>query len=380
MGSIDARVREGLWMVAPGKPREGNGPLRQSRLNAAKRAFTTRRVDASLVHGRISDGVPAPGDIVLAAIASVGKHTRLESTQGRRMHLYEGDEIIVAYGNRYAPDQFEAIVPNGLQECDLVAGGGLASHVVSRHSSVGRPTKIKPIGLLTDKHGQVLNLAHFALPERNIDDNRPRVIAVAGTSMNAGKTTAASSLIHGLTKAGLHVTASKATGTGSGLDLWSLQDAGAGFVLDFTDMGHASTAGLAIDRLERTVLSLIAHCTESSPDVIVVELADGLFQRETGALLESTNFRQAIDGIVFASGDAMGAVTGKEWLERRGHRVLALSGQLSASPLASTEAEAATGLSVYTKAQLRDSELAPQLAFSAEMNGSAMVLNAAAVR
>jgi len=45
---------------------------------------------------------------------------------GRRQTLFEGDEIIVAYANRHAPDQFEAEVPDSLSDCHLVASGGVA--------------------------------------------------------------------------------------------------------------------------------------------------------------------------------------------------------------------------------------------------------------
>lgn len=340
--------------------------LWRSRLQAAKCAFTTRRVEFPQPVGLLRSAMPAAGDLLLASVVSVGQHTRLESVHGRRMHLYEGDEIVVAFGARYAPDQFEAIVPDDLGPCDLVASGGVAAKVISRHASVRRATRIAPIGLLSDKFGDAVNLSRFALAERAVPQERPRVVAIAGSSMNAGKTTTASSLIHGLTRAGLKVEAAKLTGTGSGPDVWSMLDAGARTVLDFTDMGHASTAGLGLDVIERSALSLIGHCCTKGADVVVLELADGLFQRETSALLESRAFQSAVDGIVFASGDALGALAGKEWLERRGHRILALSGQLSASPLASREAECALGLRVFTKSALCDAEVAPQIAFGAD--------------
>lgn len=336
------------------------------RLQFAKRAFTTRRAEFPRLVGLLRSASPKAGDMVLASVLSVGQHTRLESLQGRRMHLYEGDEIVVAYGERYAPDQFEATIPQDLSPCDLVASGGVAAQMISRHPSIRRPTRIDPIGLLSNDVGTPINLSQFALPDRGLPTSRPRIVAVVGSSMNAGKTTTASSLIHGLTRAGLKVEAAKLTGTGSGPDVWSMLDAGARTVLDFTDMGHASTAGLGFDVVERTALSLIAHCCAKAPDIVVLELADGLLQRETSALLEVEAFRYAVDGFIFASGDALGALAGKEWLERRGHRLLGISGQLSASPLARREAERALGLRVFTKAALCDPETAPQLAFAAD--------------
>lgn len=351
--------------------REQSGPalpkgrvLREGRRAAAKRAFTTRRVDLDLATRLRSDLRPRAGDLLLARVAQLGQHQKLESPHGRRAQLYEGDEIIVAYGERYAPDQFEAVVPDELSACDLVAGGGVAGKVLSRHARMRAATRIEPIGLLADDAGKVLNLAQFALSNATAKTGLPPVVAVVGTSMNAGKTTAAAGLIHGLSRAGLVVAASKVTGTGSGGDLWTMFDAGARSVLDFTDHGHASTAGLAQERIESVALSLIAHSAATKPDVIVVEVADGLLQQETAALLRSACLRNLLHGVLFAAGDAMGAVAGHQWLIAAGHRVLGVSGLLSASPLATREAEAALDRPVLTLAELRDAITAPKICFA----------------
>lgn len=338
--------------------------LREDRRAAAKRAFTTRRVDLDMATRLRSDLRPRAGDLVLARVVQLGQHQKLESPQGRRAQLYEGDEIIVSYGERYAPDQFEAVVPEDFSPCDLVAGGGVAGKVLSRHAKIRAATRIEPVGLLADDGGKVLNLAKFGLPRLTAKAALPPVVAVVGTSMNAGKTTAAAGLIHGLSRAGLAVAATKVTGTGSGGDLWTMLDAGARSVLDFTDHGHASTAGLGHDRIESVALSLIAHCAAEKPDVIVVEVADGLLQRETGALLRSPRMRDVLHGVLFAAGDAMGAVAGHQWLVETGHRVLGISGLLSASPLAQREAEAALGRQVLSLADLRDAITAPKICFA----------------
>lgn len=345
-------------------PKERGVPLGNQRILAAKRAFTTRRVSFDGGLRLLAQAAPRAGDLVLARVVTIGQHPKLESPDGRRAQLYVGDEIIVAFGARYAPDQFEAIVPTGLEECDLVAGGGVAGRVLNKHAKMRRATRIQPIGLIGDRFGQVINLDRFALPHREVPASKPRVIAVAGTSMNAGKTTTAAGLIHGLSRAGLSVAAAKVTGTGSGGDVWSMIDAGARHLLDFTDMGHASTAGLPISEIERTALSLIAHCAQDRPDIIVIEIADGVLQRETAALLSSENFRNVIDGVLFAAGDALGALNGREWLLRQGHQVAGISGLVSASPLACREVEAAMGETVLSLEELRDPICAPKICFA----------------
>lgn len=338
----------------------------------AKRAFTVRRATFDPRLRIVSGRPPQPGDLVLARIDALGHHAKLESPEGRRVQLYEGDLIIVAFGQRYAPDQFEAVVPDDLEPCELVASGGVAGKVISRHPRARRATTISPVGLIADPAGDILNLSRFALPCKSMPLRRPRVIAVVGTSMNAGKTTTAAALIHGLARAGLRVEATKVTGTGSGNDYWSMRDAGARRVLDFTDMGHASTAGSEPGEIERTALSLIAHCADGAPDVIVLEIADGLLQRETAGLLDSDRFRGAVDGMLFAAADAMGAVSGRDWLLNKGIKLVGVSGLVTASPLSSREAAAAIGERLITLEDLRDPITAPTLVFAVDPERTAV--------
>lgn len=338
--------------------------LEPLRLAMAKRAFTTRRADLGLARCLMADRRPDAGDLVLARVLDIGLHSRLESPEGRRCTLHEGDEILVAYGARYAPDQFEAVVPPDLGPCDLAAGGGIAARVVNRHDGVAKPTRIAPIGLLGDAHGGVLNLRRFALGDAPRPVCYPIVIAVAGTSMNAGKTTTVAALVRGLRRARLKVGTAKVTGTGSGGDLWSFHDAGAKRVLDFTDMGHAATAGVDAEEIERVALNLIDHLAMEDVDLIVLEIADGVLQKETAHLLSSGRFKARLDGVVFAAGDAMGATAGVAWLQKHGLPVIAVSGLVSVSPLASRETETATGLPVLGIAALADSAFAPKLCLS----------------
>jgi hypothetical protein len=335
--------------------------LGKTRVRLAKAAFTTRRVELADAATLIRGGTPAPGDLLLAEVLSIGHHTRLEAPSGRRRELYPGDEILLAYGSRYASDQFDAVVPTTLVECDLVAAGGLAGCVVHRHSRTSRPTRLKPLGLLGDKQGQVINLKRYALERPEPTRRQPMVIAIVGTSMNAGKTSACSSLVRGLARAGLRVGAAKLTGTGSGGDLWSMIDAGAREVIDFTDMGYASTHLVPHEEVLAAAIRILDHLATSDHDMIVVEIADGLLQPETAMLMSSPRFKARLSGVIFAAGDSMGAAAGIEWLSDRNLPVLGFSGLVTASPLARAEAEAVTRSPSFSLDELRDPELAPKL-------------------
>lgn len=350
----------------------GQGSKLQAQLVRARRAFTTRNVNFAGAVQLDRKSPPQAGDLVLARVISIGHHTRLESPQGRRQQMYPGDEILVAYGNRYAPDQFEALVPADQGECDLVAGGGIAASMQARHSRTRNPTRIQPLGLLADWKGKVLNLRNFTprVDQGLSGKGACRVIAVVGTSMNAGKTTTAAHLIHGLSRANLRVGAAKVTGTGSGGDIWSMVDAGARVALDFTDVGHATTAGVALDRLVADACRLISAVGRGN-DVAVIEVADGLFQRETAALLQAPEFTALIEHVVLAAGDAMGAAFGHGWLRDRGLPISLIAGCVSSSPLGTRETEAATGTKVATLAELADSELAPSFCFASARSTAA---------
>lgn len=313
-----------------------------------KTAYTTRHVPDAAIAGLMGDPdlVPRPGDLVVATVKRIGEHKRLELRDGRKSALFEGDTILVAYGNRYAPDQFEAVVPTRLEPCDLVAAGGIAARTVTRHASISAATEIAPLGLAVDAAGERLSLSAYHAPEPGTRSRPPLVVAIVGSSMNAGKTTTAAHLVRGLRAAGLRTGAAKITGTGAGGDRWLFEDAGADAVLDFTDAGVASTSLLDPPQIDELCCELVGRLGAMGMQAAVVEVADGLLQPETAALVDGECFRTHADAVLFAAGDAMSAVAGTQWLRDRDLPPTAISGRVSASPLAAREAAAATGLDV----------------------------------
>ncbi len=329
----------------------------QKLLNRAQGAYSVRRIPRTAIKTLLTgDIAPRSGDLVLAEIIRLGQHRRIELATGRRAHLHIGDLVILAYGNRYAPDQFEAYVPEDLSPCHMVAAGGIAAMQRSKHNSIKNATQIQPLGILGDTHGAPLNLAAWALPTKK-PGHRPLTLAVVGTSMNAGKTTTAAHLIRALHNRGLKVGAAKLTGTGAGGDVWLMQDSGAEAVLDFTDAGHASTFGLPPETLKTIADTLTGHLSQAGVDIIVLEIADGLLQQETAAILGSDWFRQSVYGIFFAASDALGVESGVRRLREWNLPLLAISGALTASPLAVSEARKVVDCPILTKEELLSSEL-----------------------
>jgi hypothetical protein len=327
--------------------------LELGRLAQAKASYTTRRVAFDNITTLLTtESAPQRGDLVLARVDLLGQHKHIELAAGRRANLFPGDEIVVCYGNRYAPDQFEAEIPPDLSPCHLVAAGGLAAIVLSQHLRMNPATLITPIGILGDRQGQRINLLDWALPFKSDVGKHPFTVAVLGTSMNSGKSTTAASLIQGLVRSGLKVGAAKVTGTGAGGDIWLMRDAGADPVLDFTDAGFPSTYRAMPQDIEKIFTTLIRHLSMENVDAIVLEVADGLYQEETAALVSSLTFRNAVNGILFATNNALGAAAGVELIQRYQLRVLGISGMVTTSPLAAREAARATGLPVLDREML----------------------------
>ena len=320
----------------------------------AKWAFTTRRV----VRGDVASLAPdvtfaVPGDLVLAQVIKIGQHKNIQLAEGRSSQSYIGDYVVVACGDRYAPDQFEAVAELDPEGADLIAGGGLIGRMREAHAFMSAPTRVKPLGLLCDRSGEVINVGRYALPYRTAPKGMV-IIGVVGTSMNSGKTTAAASISHGLSRAGHRVATIKATGTGAFGDFNAFLDAGVRVVADFTDAGMASTYRQPIDRIERGFEALLAHASDEGADVVVVEIADGLFQTETAQLMQASVIRDMLSGVLFAAPDALSVVGGVGVLRGMGVEPFVVSGRVSCAPLAAAEAHAATGVPIATRDELRD--------------------------
>jgi hypothetical protein len=318
---------------------------------AAKWGYVTRLVNdpASL---RLGSGVRSPllGDFIVARVAAIGEHECLEDVHGRRMKMFPGDLIVGAYGNRYATDFYEGYLPKPGDAVHLLTSGGLIGTVASSHTSKGAPTELEVIGPLTDAEGKPLNCDDIAVvpsPSR-----RPELgtIVVVGSSMNAGKTTSTSGIIHGLHRAGYRVGAGKVTGSGSGKDHWAYVDAGAAPVSDFLDFGMPSTFGYPTERLVSTMSAIRDRLVAQGAEAVVLEIADGVLQEETRAL--AAQLPEFADAVVLAVGDALGASAGIDVLRGLGVSVRAISGLVTASPLAVREVEEVTGLTVLNPYEL----------------------------
>jgi len=312
---------------------------------------------------RYLEKVPVVGDVVYGKIISRGQHGTLENQQGRIHKTYDNTRALFVFGNRYAPDYFEGFVPTAYQDVvDVLSRSGMIGSVKNKKSSIKDPTKIKILGFAVDKHGAVLNtVSHSTIQQPKIQvkrDPRAKLILSIGTSMNSGKSLAAASMCWALSSAGHRVIASKITGTASLKDILLMQDAGAHIHNDFTDFGYPSTYMLGLEELLHIFNTIDLKYCNNKKTYWVVEIADGILQRETAMLLHSDVIRKRIHRVVFSAQDALGALCGVRELESAFNLTPdAISGICSSAPLHVRELQKHTNIPVFNSADTSIKEI-----------------------
>ncbi len=317
-------------------------------------------IDADLIETYI----PSVGDVAVFEVLKIGKHTNIQSDAKRNVTIVEGDHIMAAFGTRYATEQFEGYLPSEcVQEFHILGAGGTVGIIHSMHSKFEHigPTSIRIIGYAVDEKGEILNtkkiVQHEMIRFTGVLPSLSKIILSVGSSMDSGKTTTAAYMAHGLKAAGKKVAFIKLTGTIYTKDPDMVFDLGADMITHFGDMGFPSTYMSDEQELMDLYETLVNKVLPCNPDYIIIEIADGLFQRETKMLLNNKKFMQSVDQVIFSSGDSLAAIQGIEILSKWDIRPFALSGLLTASPLLVKEVEANCSIPVFTIEQLAKGEM-----------------------
>ncbi|MEN7548360.1 hypothetical protein AAG747_10605 [Rapidithrix thailandica] len=295
---------------------------------------------------------PEIGDVIYGSIDLIGQHPSLENGSGRIHNVHQGTKALFVFGNRYAPDYYEGVIPSEpVEAVDLLARSGLVGMVKTRSTKVIDPTRVKVLGYACDAEGQILNTTNFPIiiPKNNEKKfPRAKMILVVGTAMNSGKSMAAVSCCWALSAGGATVRASKVTGTASLKDILHMNDAGASPYADFTFLGYPSTYLLKEEEMLKIFNSLDLKYANNRENYWVVELADGINQRETAMLLNSPEVRCRIHKLIFCAADAFGAIGGLNVLKNKFDLVPdAISGVCSSSPLHVQELQEFTDIPVF---------------------------------
>lgn len=310
-----------------------------------------------------SEKRPEQGDVVYGEIIRIGQHSSLENQYGRIHMIHNNTKALFVYGNRYAPDYYEGLIPECVtSEVDLLARSGIVGFVRTKSPFVKDPTRVRILGYVCDRDGVILNTRDYSIirpKKRHKTFPRSPLILICGTSMNSGKSLAAAACCKVLSSLGHKVRASKVTGTASLKDILYMNDAGAKYYSDFTHLGYPSTYLMSEKELLSIFDKLDLKYANNPKNYWVVEFADGIIQRETSILLNSPEIKSRIHKLIFCAVDAFGMIGGLRIMkEKFGLVPDALSGLCSSSPLFIRELSDFTEIPLFNSANERVDQLA----------------------
>jgi hypothetical protein len=276
---------------------------------------------------RIGTEIPAVEGGVVAArvLTSKSTYNTLELPSGRFSQVKPGDVIAGALGHRKALFGYSGHVPSEVKVGDklnLLNLGGVIGVHDGGSPDLGAPFVVEVLGqvlhfpFLGERIGVPAHITQGALPiDETLDVRGIPVVAIVGSCMNAGKTAAACSLVQSFTHHGLKVAAGKSTGVSLRRDVLSMEDAGARKVLVFTDLGIVTTTPNTAPQAARTILNNLAR---ERPDVIVLELGDGLLGLYgVNEILKTAEIRASFSAVVLAATDPVAAWGGVQLLRDR---------------------------------------------------------------
>jgi len=333
--------------------------------NKVKKAIICKNVTSSIINKEIKKTyVPKAGDVAIFKVKEIGKHTRIQSTTGNNKYILPGDLIMAAFGNRYATEQMEGFVPDRYHNTYHILGqGGAIGILKNMHTKfelVG-PTSLSLVGYVVNENGSVINTKYLnnePITYKSIPINtNPKVILSLGTSMDSGKTTSAAFLARGLKLARKRTAYIKLTGTVYTKDKNMVKDYGANISLDFSYFGFPSTYMCSTNEILDLYQNLIEQVKPYNPEYIIVEIADGLLQRETHALIHHKDFMNKVSGALFSSLDSMSAIAGANMLTELGCNVIGVTGLFTISPLLVNEVKEKSNYAVLTGENLMSKEI-----------------------
>ncbi len=266
---------------------------------------------------RVSDDIPCEEGVLVAVrvMNNKSRYNQLELISGRMATVNEGDVIVGALGHRKALRGYSGHLPESLTVGDrvqLLNIGGVLGICDSANPDVGAPFDCEVLGAvltfpyLGERIGVPARVGDKVLEhDASLSMRGVPVVALAGSCMDSGKTAAACAIVSRLRNHGLNVAACKATGVSLRRDILAMQDAGAEQAMIFSDFGIVTTTAENGPALTRGLLDSLAA---TGPDVIVLELGDGLLGAYgVDAILNDEEVRKALSVVVLCANDPVSA-------------------------------------------------------------------------
>ncbi|MGH8372297.1 MAG: hypothetical protein ACRETO_06165 [Gammaproteobacteria bacterium] len=291
------------------------------RITADKIASVTRnlKLDRTLT---LSSQISAEHGTVIAGriLTDKSAYNQLEDVYGRMTVVHSDDIIVGALGHRNALHGYEGVLPKQVetgQVLHVLNMGGVIGECVSHNPEVGKPFEFEVLGQVLvypefqSRQGEPANVRMGAI-RGNGKATGCKVIYVAGTCMNAGKTAAACAIVRRLSQAGYRVGGAKLTGVSLMRDTLSMRDYGAEVTLDFTDAGIVCTGADTAANVSRLIFS---ELSSRNLDVVVAETGDGVMgDYGVQAILADEELRGLMAGFVFCANDPVGVAGGVQHL------------------------------------------------------------------
>ena len=249
--------------------------------------------------------------VVVKVLEEQTKYGKLELTTGLMSKIKKGELIIGVLGERKALAGIVGIVPKEIKTGDVLnvlnIGGVIGKATSWNKDFVDSPIPVKILGevIINNKS---LNIHDSIQKLDSILIKTVPLIVVMGTAMNVGKTTATVKLIQSIkNKTKLNLVAAKLSGIAAQKDILAMKKAGANQVLSFLDVGISSTInnhGLVVPAAK----TIINKLTKEKPDLIVVELGDGIIGwYGVEKLLNDKEFSKAMSFNIMCAHDLVGA-------------------------------------------------------------------------
>ena len=299
--------------------------------DSAKWAWSTRHVPHEMdLCVRVPSRAPRAGDVVVIRVRGSGYHSGIVTRDGWRATIYPGDLIVGVMGSRYATDAFEGEIESW-EDLYVLTNGGMFGTVRSRNASIREATPVDLVGVVTTNRPVNIKDLCFIPPASNW---LPRgMVLVVGAGMNSGKTTSTARLVRQLVTEGRSVGAVKVTGSVSCRDLREYRAAGARHAMDFSDYGFPSTYRCDPAELRSLFTRMVQDAWGRECEVILVEIADGVLQRETQSLLADAQIRDTVAGVLLTAPCSASGLALVNEVRRLGHHLLALTGIITNAPL-----------------------------------------------
>lgn len=301
---------------------------------------------------------PKAGDVVVVkALSESVTYGNLELPNGRLAKINRGDVLLGVLGKRRALKGFVGDVPESIKAGDrlhLLNMGGVIGICLGHHSSLSDAITVEVLGIgvddskfqipdsrfeiedqrskTKDQKPKILNIADNSLkPTNHLNASAP-IVVVAGTCMNSGKTVAATEIIKQAAHAGLKVAGAKMSGVACLRDTLNMQDSGAIWTASFLDCGLPSTVDC--DDLSSVAKAILNHLNSFEPDLIVVELGDGIVGGyAVDSVLKDSEIKNAISSFVFCAGDYVGVIGGIAVLKNLDIEIDVIAGSVTDSQM-----------------------------------------------